>query len=80
MVSQPNSNGTSSADSSQLEERGWITLRKMSVLIAKSYQTTLKLASRGAIRAVRIGGTYRIYEDEVRRFLREGNHPDATPE
>lgn len=57
----------------------WVTVRKMSLIIEKSYQTTLKLVKAGQIKAVKVGGDYRIYENEVRRFLNYGNHPDPTP-
>ena len=58
---------------------GWVSLRRLSLIADLSYPTLLKLVNRKALLAVRIGGNYRIYESEVRRFLREGNHPDAGP-
>lgn len=58
---------------------GWVTLKKMAILIEKDYRTTRKLVVEGKIRAIRVGGTFRIYEEEVRRFLQQGNHPDPQP-
>jgi excisionase family DNA binding protein len=58
---------------------GWVTLKKMAILIEKDYRTTRKLIVDGKIRAIRVGGTFRIYESEVRRFLQQGNHPDPQP-
>lgn len=63
----------------ELTGRNWISLKRFAVLAEKSYPVCLKLVRAGKVRAIRVGGTYRIYEDEVRRFLREGNHPDPIP-
>lgn len=57
----------------------WVNVDKMSALIGRTKFTTLKLIQKGYIRAVLIGGSYRIYESEVVRFLTRGNHPDPIP-
>lgn len=59
--------------------RNWVSLRQFAVVAEKSYPVCLKLVKAGQVRAIKVGGTYRIYEDEVRRFLREGNHPNPIP-
>lgn len=64
---------------SQLENVGWLSLADMAKVIGKSYQTTLKLVHRKAIIAILRGGQYVILEEEVRRFLQHGNHPDCLP-
>lgn len=62
----------------ELTGRKWIRLRKFAELIGKSYPTVLKMVKSDPpkVRAVLVGGTYRVYEDEVRRFLTEGNAKD----
>jgi excisionase family DNA binding protein len=59
--------------------RNYVTLRKFAQIVELSYPTCLKLAKSGKVVAVKVGGNYRIYEDEVRRFLKQGNHPNPQP-
>ena len=72
-------NSVGSPDLKSLTGRNWISLRKFGELIGKSYPTVLKMATHEPVKvkAIKIGGQYRIYEEEVRRFLTEGN---AKPE
>lgn len=58
---------------------GWVGLERLAIIIEKSYPTTRKLVKSGKIKGVRVGGQYRIYESEVNRFLKYGNHPDPIP-
>lgn len=62
--------------------RKWITLRKFSQLVGKSYPTCLKMAraTPQKVRAIKVGGTYRVYEEEVKRFLLEGNATETNDE
>lgn len=53
--------------------RNWITLRQLTNLLGVSYQTALRYVSDHKIGAVKIGGGWRIYEEELRRFLADGN-------
>ncbi len=59
----------------QLASRGWVSLNQFSKLpgIEVSYPTALKMKARGDIRGLMVGGVYRIYAKEVKRFLRKGN-------
>lgn len=63
----------------ELKGRNWVSLKQFAIVAEMSYQVCLKLVWSGKIRAIKVGGTYRIYEEEVRRFLREGNHPNPIP-
>ena len=70
--SPPNDGGTSQQEGSE----NWTNLRNFAALVGKSYITALKLAKSGKVKAIKVGGTYRIYESEVRRFLRHGNRTE----
>lgn len=58
--------------------RNWISLRKFAILIEHSYPTVLRWvkADPPKLQAVRIGGRWRVYEDEVKRFLEYGNRDE----
>ncbi len=58
---------------SDLTDRKWLSLNRFGVLIGKSYPVVLKMVNKGQVKAIRVGGRWRIYEEEVRRFLQEGN-------
>lgn len=79
-VDSPADKPTGSLDLKSLTGRKWISLRKFAVLIGKSYPTVLKMATHEPVKveAIKIGGQYRIYEEEVRRFLLEGNRKSPT--
>jgi excisionase family DNA binding protein len=57
----------------------WVGLRKLALIIGRSYPTTLTMVKKGYIDAVRVGGQWRVPEQEVWRFLKHGNHPNPTP-
>lgn len=69
---------TGAPDLKALTGRKWISLRKFADLIGKSYPTVLKMANSDPqkVKAVRVGSQWRVYEEEVWRFLREGNAKD----
>lgn len=56
-----------------LRQRGWVSLRQFAALIGVSYPTVLKMRKRDEVIAQRVGGTWRVYTGEVRRFMLEGN-------
>jgi len=64
-------------DLQKLASRGWVSLSQFAGIAEVSYPTAMKMREKGEIRAVRVGGIWRIYMDEVRRFLREGNAPNS---
>lgn len=57
----------------ELVGRNWITFKQMARLIGVTYQTIIRYKRTGKFRPVRIGGRWRVYEEELRRFLSEGN-------
>ncbi len=58
-----------------LSARGWVSLRQFAVLSGVSYPTACAMRDRKDIKVVPVGGIYRIYADELKRFLEEGNLP-----
>lgn len=61
----------------RLAGRPWITLPMMAKLCGLHYQTIIQHAKSGKLGAIRVGGRYRVYEDEIIRFLTEGNYIGA---
>jgi len=60
----------------ELASRGYISLSKFALLAGVSYPTALKLAKDGKVETTQVGSVYRVYTDEVHRFLREGNRQE----
>lgn len=46
-----------------------MTLKQLTNSQEVSYHTGLRWIREGKLRAVKVGGTWRVYEDELRRFL-----------
>lgn len=57
----------------ELVGRNWVTLHQFKELVGVTYQTALRYVKTKKIRAIKIGGSWRVYEEELRRFLSEGN-------
>jgi len=57
----------------RLSTRGWISLREFAGLIGVTPVTVYAMRDRGEVETVRVGYIYRVYSDEVRRFMQEGN-------
>lgn len=58
--------------------RKWVSLRQVSNLLEVTYQTVLRYITDtperpAVLHAVRVGGKWRVYEEELRRFLDAGN-------
>lgn len=53
--------------------RNYVTIRKLAAILELSYPTVRKMVASGKVKSVKIGGQFRIYEDEVWRLLNEGN-------
>ncbi len=65
----------------KLTNRGWVSLQQAGRIAGVSYQTMLNIRKRGEIKPVKVGGMYRVYEDELIRFLIQGNYVDEnTPQ
>lgn len=66
-------------DLQTLVGRNWVTWEQCATIIGVSYRTIRnwclpgKDGSPPKLETVKVGGHYRIYEDELRRFLTEGN-------
>lgn len=72
-------NGAEFPPLAELAGKNYATLRQTARLLGKSYQTILRYIREDAdsppkLRAVRVGGEWRVYEDELRRFLSQGNN------
>lgn len=67
----------SSADNTppleDLINRNWVTLSQLCKSQSVTYFTGLRWIREKKLNAVKIGGSWRIYEDELRRFLTEGS-------
>jgi hypothetical protein len=63
-----------------LKDRGWVSLRTFASNVADiTYPTALRWCRLEMINFVQVGGTKRIYEEEIARFIREGTlkpHPE----
>jgi excisionase family DNA binding protein len=57
----------------ELVGKNYVTLRQLKDLLGVTYQTVLRYVREEKVRAVKVGGSWRIYEDELRRFLSSGN-------
>jgi len=62
----------------ELVKRNWVTLKQLAKILDVTYQTVLRYKAEGKIKAVQIGGGWRVYEGELRRFLAEGNSVTST--
>lgn len=60
----------------KLHTHGWVSLNGFAVLIGVAYPTALRMADRGDVKTIPVGGIRRVYADEVFRFLSNGNSPD----
>lgn len=65
-------------DVATLAARGWVSLAGFARLAGVSYPTALRLKKQGYINVIPVGGLWRVYTDEVERFLREGNAKPAS--
>lgn len=54
--------------------RGHISLKQASPMLGISYGTAVKLAAKGAIRVIKVGGVTKVTIDEIERFLAYGNY------
>jgi excisionase family DNA binding protein len=63
------------------ENRGWITIRQMATILEKDYRTVRKwVADEKRILAVKVGGQYRIYREEVDYVLQNGTREPIKEE
>ncbi len=57
-----------------LAARGYVSLNQFARLVGVSYPTALKMRDRGDVKTVPVGGVFRVYNDEIQRFLEKGNN------
>jgi excisionase family DNA binding protein len=50
-------------------DRKWINLSQLSRLVGVSYPTVASWQANGKLQAVKVNGRYRVYMDELKRFL-----------
>ena len=53
--------------------KDYVSLRKAAKIIGVSYPTATRMRIAGHLRCVKTGGIYRVYHNELERFLKEGN-------
>lgn len=68
------------ADLAKLLSRGWVSLNQFAKIIGVAYPTAQRMVKRGEVNVTPVGGVNRIYTDEVKRFLKEGNAAKGTGE
>jgi excisionase family DNA binding protein len=59
--------------------KDYIGIEKLSVIIGRTYPTTLKMVHQDKIKGTQHGAEWRIKLTEVRRFLEQGNNPNPQP-
>ena len=69
-------------DLERLVGRNYVTVKQAAQLLGRAYRTVRAWIhvdpkdpdKPPKLKAIRVGGEYRIYEDELKRFLQEGNN------
>ena len=64
------------------DQRGrgpFLTVAEVAAMLRVSNMTVYRLINSGAVKAIRIGKSYRIEEAEVDRYLSEGATRSASP-
>ena len=67
-----------SQDIAALLSRGYMSLNQFAKIIEVSYPTICRMRDRGEVKVIKVGGINRVYTDEVKRFLNEGNATDEV--
>ena len=62
----------------KLAGRSWLSLSQVATLIGVSYPTALAIMRRGELKAVRVGKIWRVYEEEIQRYLVEGSNDQSN--
>ncbi len=56
----------------EMRNRGWVSLRDFCKIADVTYPTALRWCKLDMIQFVQVGGTKRIYEEEIARFIQHG--------
>lgn len=64
----------------KLASKGWLSLIDFTKYLKEehpnntvSYPTAINMVKEGKLRVIVVGNTYRVYQTEISRYLREGN-------
>ena len=71
-MSDPNPDKSKGSDFSSMRNRGWVSLRDFCKIADVTYPTALRWCKLDMILFVQVGGTKRIYEEEIARFIQHG--------
>jgi excisionase family DNA binding protein len=52
----------------------WVDFHELARLVGVSYQTVLRYNREKRFQAIQVGGRWRVYREELERFLKEGNY------
>lgn len=52
--------------------RGWVSIAQLATLLERDYRTVRKWVDEKRVHAIKVGGQYRIMEEEVRYILEHG--------
>ncbi len=58
-----------------LAMRGWMSLAEVARMSGLGIKTVERLCTEGKIEGIKVDGIWRIYLEEVERFLRYGDNP-----
>lgn len=61
----------------ELVNRNYISVAQLATLQGVTYRTARSWCVSGRVKATQVGGQWRIYEDDLREFLAEGNQTPA---
>jgi excisionase family DNA binding protein len=66
---------SSEEDDSTLDNgKRWVDLHELARLVGVTYQTALRYKKDERFHAINVGGRWRVYKEELERFLKEGNY------
>jgi len=54
------------------KDRGWVSIKQVATLLQRDYRTVRKWVDEGRIQSIKVGGQYRIMEEEIRHILEHG--------
>jgi excisionase family DNA binding protein len=54
------------------DDRGYVTMKQFCVLFKRDYRTIRKWCAERRVHSIKVGGQYRIMEEEVRYVLENG--------
>ena len=57
----------------RMSVRGWMSASQVAGLLDVHPSTVIRMIHNNQVQAIRVGGHWRIYTDEVERVLQEGN-------